>query len=227
WAKFKTCYNCGKKGDLKRCAGCQHAYYCSKACQKQHWRRHKPNCIPPESSLHELFQACFTDLFPSPSTARDYGFDNVKLYHGDGVIKSWNCPRGDLVLPDGSTAKNVLLGVYQFIAQDIANTERPEGWLPVKNSIGASMKMMHEAFEKNALDEFLHRYINSLGNHLTPESYCYGWIKLKLVIGPTRLSLSDSVQLTKEQVEQMRSDIYRRYYGAEQPMKTIKVIQIK
>lgn len=197
----KKCYFCEKREDLKRCAGCLHVYYCSKPCQKQHWRKHKQNCIPPQSSLHELFKACVQDWFPSPSAARDYGFDNVGLYHGH------------LVLPDGETAQQVLLGLYEFITKDIRNGERPGATVVAFNKIGASKKMMLEAFENNALDEFLHRYISSVRDRLSSQSYGLQWIRNRLVIGPTRLSINDSVQLTSDQVVQMRSDIYRKYYG--------------
>lgn len=122
------------------------------------------------------------------------------------------------MLPGGLTAEHILLGLYQFITKDIDNDERPSFTVPVFNSIGASKKMMLEAFEKNALDEFLHRYIRSVidkcGDHLPPTNYGLRWIRNRLVIGPTRLWLSDSVQLTKEQVVQMRNDIYRKYYRA-------------
>lgn len=120
--------------------------------------------------------------------------------------------------PDGMTAEHLLLGLYQIITKDIGNDHRPSYGIHVHNSIGASKKMMLEAFEKNALDEFLHRYISSVvdryGDQLGPNNYCFQWLRYKLVIGLTRLSPGDSVQLTKEQVEQMRSDIYSRFYGA-------------
>ena len=112
------------------------------------------------------------DLWPSAPAARDYGFDNVNLYHGDSVLP------GD---SRGLTPEHVLLGLYQFITKDIKNDELPNvGELlsdtPVYNSIGASKKMMLEAFKKNSLDEFLHRYISSVtekfGDQLTPNSLC-------------------------------------------------------
>ena len=154
------------------------------------------------------------DVWPSASTARDYGFDNVKLYHGDSVLP------GD---SRGLTPKHILLGLYQIITKDIGNDElRNAGGIlisntPVYNSMGASKKMMLEAFEKNSLDEFLHRYINSViercGDQLPRDCYIFQWVRNRLVIGPTRLSLSESVELTQGQVVQMRNDIYRRYYG--------------
>ena len=171
-------------------------------------RRHKPHCIPPQSSLHELLHACFLDVFPSPSTARDYGFDSMSLYYGNVVLSKSGC-----------TAEIILLGLYQMIKRDIGNDEMPSYDNPVLNSIGASKKMLLEAYETNALDEFLHRYISSViehyGEHLPPDNYCFLWLRNRLVIGPTRLSpSSESVQLTQEQVVQMRNDIYHKYYKA-------------
>ena len=33
-----------KTGTLKRCSGCKRVFYCSKKCQKSHWKEHKPEC---------------------------------------------------------------------------------------------------------------------------------------------------------------------------------------
>jgi hypothetical protein len=40
------CHFCHKKsGDLKRCLGCKKVSYCSKGCQKRHWKLgHKTLC---------------------------------------------------------------------------------------------------------------------------------------------------------------------------------------
>lgn len=39
------CSACGEQGeDLKRCAGCKTTLYCSKMCQRNHWRKHKAEC---------------------------------------------------------------------------------------------------------------------------------------------------------------------------------------
>ena len=154
------------------------------------------------------------DLWPSAPAAFDYGFDNVQLYHGDSVLP------GDT---RGLTPGHVLLGLYQFITRDIRQDELPNyagefiSSLPVYNSIGASKKMMLEACEKNSLDEFLHRYIGNVterfGDQLLPDCYAFLWTRHRLVIGPTRVMLSETVGLTQEQVVQMRNDMYDRYYG--------------
>ncbi|XP_064614987.1 uncharacterized protein LOC135479155 [Liolophura sinensis] len=41
----QSCSACSLQGeDLKRCAGCKTTLYCSKICQRNHWRTHKPEC---------------------------------------------------------------------------------------------------------------------------------------------------------------------------------------
>jgi hypothetical protein len=43
------CANCQKTGiKLRACSKCHAAQYCSTACQRAHWRAHKPSCITPE-----------------------------------------------------------------------------------------------------------------------------------------------------------------------------------
>ena len=41
--KYGFCAQCPKFGDL-RCAKCKQVHYCSKACQKAHWKTHKKEC---------------------------------------------------------------------------------------------------------------------------------------------------------------------------------------
>jgi len=38
------CVQCGEKDHLMVCSRCRTVSYCSSACQKNHWRLHKPNC---------------------------------------------------------------------------------------------------------------------------------------------------------------------------------------
>ena len=48
WVDLFTCFLCGKEGrspPLRRCSQCEIAYYCSKTCQKGHWKKHKAACI--------------------------------------------------------------------------------------------------------------------------------------------------------------------------------------
>jgi hypothetical protein len=40
----KECFCCGASGQLKKCSGCDIAYYCSTECQRKNWREHKKLC---------------------------------------------------------------------------------------------------------------------------------------------------------------------------------------
>ncbi|PFX17637.1 hypothetical protein AWC38_SpisGene18024 [Stylophora pistillata] len=43
--KEPECAFChSKEGTLKRCLGCKRVFYCSRNCQKKHWREHKTDC---------------------------------------------------------------------------------------------------------------------------------------------------------------------------------------
>ena len=45
----KDCTNCGTSGAKLTCGACKASHYCSKACQKQHWKNgHKGACMTPD-----------------------------------------------------------------------------------------------------------------------------------------------------------------------------------
>jgi hypothetical protein len=46
--EMEMCHKCGKIGHLKMCSRCGAAYYCGSECQKAHWKKHKPDCVPKE-----------------------------------------------------------------------------------------------------------------------------------------------------------------------------------
>ena len=48
WVDLFRCFLCQKEGrspPLRRCSQCEVAYYCSKTCQRGHWKLHKAACI--------------------------------------------------------------------------------------------------------------------------------------------------------------------------------------
>lgn len=40
----RRCANCGREGPTKRCSRCRSESYCSKECQRKHWKNHKRTC---------------------------------------------------------------------------------------------------------------------------------------------------------------------------------------
>ena len=43
-ASQPACHTCGLTTKLRRCGGCNDAYYCSTTCQAQHWPEHRSYC---------------------------------------------------------------------------------------------------------------------------------------------------------------------------------------
>jgi len=51
------CANCQKSGiKLRACSKCHAAQYCSTACQRAHWKQHKPACVSPDE-VHDANRA--------------------------------------------------------------------------------------------------------------------------------------------------------------------------
>ena len=75
WVHLFQCSLCRKQGrspPLRRCTKCEVAYYCGKACQRAHWKSHKPACIAAvaakaEDARREVARAVHTEpLHPRP-----------------------------------------------------------------------------------------------------------------------------------------------------------------
>lgn len=101
-----------EKANLLKCSRCKSVFYCSKECQKLHWKAHKPSCKPPQtlptpepkqkfpqpskkdvrsiarfvcSSLKENYFSVINDLF-GDEKALDI-LDEVKKLHDAGVFQ--------------------------------------------------------------------------------------------------------------------------------------------
>lgn len=67
------CHGCGLDGKsfsqkFMRCSACNKAFYHSKTCQREHWKRHKPTCLVNRSSPSQP-EASSSTLAPLKSTA--------------------------------------------------------------------------------------------------------------------------------------------------------------
>ena len=142
----------------------------------------------------------FSRLHPA---SLDYGFDNVEKYHND------------FQTDDGYTAGQILLGLFQCIRREVGCSEFPGASFPALNTFGASKKMIVKAYKTNGLDDFLHRYIRNVINNYGKQSpgYCFMWLKNKLVIGPTQLTLNKMERLTEDKILEMRNEIFLKYYS--------------
>ena len=69
WVDLFTCFLCGKEGrspPLRRCSQCEIAYYCSKTCQRGHWKVHKAACVAAGDSCGGILTS--SDPYTSPNT---------------------------------------------------------------------------------------------------------------------------------------------------------------
>ena len=68
-----VCAGCGKdEGDrLMLCASCKDRRYCSKECQKKHWKLHKPICSRPKAAMDKFLDSVPLDFGMDSQKARD------------------------------------------------------------------------------------------------------------------------------------------------------------
>ena len=83
WVDLFRCFNCqteGRAPPLRKCSQCEVAYYCSKPCQRGHWKVHKPVCIAAVATKAE--DATRARL---ARAVREKGKDKVKGADDDAV----------------------------------------------------------------------------------------------------------------------------------------------
>ena len=54
WRTKHQCGLCGKACKELKCGRCGQVYYCDKACQRSHWKRHKPECAQRQRAVDNL-----------------------------------------------------------------------------------------------------------------------------------------------------------------------------
>jgi mitochondrial splicing suppressor protein 51 len=80
--KGRVCDNCGKQEPsnpspeqtLKRCARCRTSIYCSRSCQRVHWKSHKRNC-----SFGAIKNNCYLDTIHSQEDVMDRLIDAYRM----------------------------------------------------------------------------------------------------------------------------------------------------
>jgi tetratricopeptide (TPR) repeat protein len=133
---YIECDGCGQRNPAHKCSRCKCAFYCSTACQRQHWNReHKKACIPFEKRVPVIPQMeeslviplnsecgiCFEEPIKQPVVLQD-----CRHAFCFPCLKSW---QGD--------SKNVLQdGVWEMLGQ----TEKVTKFCPTcRNEIGKSV----------------------------------------------------------------------------------------
>lgn len=123
-----ACYEQKPASDLKHCVGCETTWYCSKACQKKHWRDHIFDCDPkrPIATAYYLSRGCRTTLIPvHMQTRKDFGFEKAENLVGDD-------------------AQKMLLGLWTYVLRYLDVSEKElQKWL----AEGTMVKRVKAAFE--------------------------------------------------------------------------------
>ena len=74
------CLNCNQPSG-HHCTRCKHANYCTIACQKEHWPKHKFVCAVPGSSLEESF----VFINPRPDRSVSMHGENTAMLASDNL----------------------------------------------------------------------------------------------------------------------------------------------
>jgi splicing suppressor protein 51 len=73
------CANCPTTTNLKRCAKCLHEWYCSRTCQKTHWKQHKKSCSTGSSVPNPTPSS--SSSTPKPTATKNFSTPIDKPFH--------------------------------------------------------------------------------------------------------------------------------------------------
>ncbi|KAJ7373155.1 Egl nine 1 [Desmophyllum pertusum] len=114
-----SCAFCSaEKTNLLKCSRCKSAFYCSKECQKSHWKAHKANCTPP----HTIPAADVKQKFPQPTRKN---LDSIARFVCSSLKDKYFSVINDLF--EDEKALEVLNEVKQLHNSDGMNEYRIEG----------------------------------------------------------------------------------------------------
>lgn len=176
---FGSCLGCSNIGTseapLLSCSRCRVAHYCSRECQRAHWRTHKPNCRKATKAERDLSMSVLmaTDRFVEQNfgaisreiekkchstglEASDLTLEVSFMPNADGIIPGLQVPPIFDVVP----TRDYLSGqkLPQFVPQSVASDfqlpdalkqilEQPSPWTTLMLYQGGTVLVHHEILE--------------------------------------------------------------------------------
>lgn len=95
------CLYCHSEETLKKCSGCLTVSYCSKQCQRDDWRHHKPSCVMDKSGVIDVHPVS------NPYTSLQYEAEAIHMFNvtNNGVYSVTGCMELDKTLPRNIVVK--------------------------------------------------------------------------------------------------------------------------
>ncbi|KAF2640372.1 hypothetical protein P280DRAFT_480825 [Massarina eburnea CBS 473.64] len=109
------CHSCNKSREslsspLNKCAGCGKAWYCSKDCQKEDWKDHKPRCLKSRTASRlDGITHYNTVAYKIPQAQELAQTINLTLPTSSAIHEGIVTPLRRLVMTGKDTAKNLEL----------------------------------------------------------------------------------------------------------------------
>ncbi|KDQ51483.1 hypothetical protein JAAARDRAFT_211087 [Jaapia argillacea MUCL 33604] len=130
------CRVCNGKDNLRLCSGCAESVYCSRECQTNDWKEHKPTC-----KTHRID---IVSLYPVLASLQDhcrFHVDRKETLHPalkHKIVRE----DGNATLADGTIRHLITLGAPFAIGHIISN-ERLQEWHPTARSDSERLDLWH------------------------------------------------------------------------------------